>query len=200
MDIHSYVYYLFAVPECSPVVTNIQAASSTSINVAWQQDSTCLNGMLRGYIIQYRVLGNSTAHSINITDDRLTADRNVSGLRKYTNYSFRILAYTIGEGPLSKASVIKTGEDGRFSEFITYGRRKGTLFKFFILGQQKEKAEKYTTNIKGIPVNFFSFQCQLHRVPLRYYQLGLPLPQVFVWLGNHRQITGVGMVCCKVFK
>ncbi|XP_031549661.1 Down syndrome cell adhesion molecule-like protein 1 homolog, partial [Actinia tenebrosa] len=100
-----------AVPECSPVITNIQAISSTSISMAWQQDPTCLNGILRGYIIQYSLLDNSTVQSINITDDRLSTSRNVSGLRKYTIYSFRILAYTIGEGPLSNASVIRTAED-----------------------------------------------------------------------------------------
>ena len=38
----------------------------------------------------------------------------VSGLDKYTEYSFQVLAYTVKNGPLSNALVKRTNEDGRF--------------------------------------------------------------------------------------
>jgi hypothetical protein len=99
------------------VITNIQAASSSSFRVAWQQDSTCLNGILRGYILLYSLLVHSTLQGINITDPSSTS-KTVTGLSKYTKYSFQILAYTIGEGPLSDAYVKRTAEDGKSLWFI----------------------------------------------------------------------------------
>jgi len=38
----------------------------------------------------------------------------VTGLDKYTDYSFQVLAYTVKDGPWSKQVIRRTNEDGAF--------------------------------------------------------------------------------------
>jgi len=105
-------------PDCPPEVISVQALSSNSVRVAWlplRNSVQCrLNGVLRGYKVEYRL--NRYRSGIMYQDvkgtDRTTTV--VTDLHKYTEYSFRVLAYTVKDGPWSKQVIRRTNEDGAF--------------------------------------------------------------------------------------
>jgi hypothetical protein len=100
-------------PSCSPDINSLIPVSSTIIRVHWSPlpKTSCRNGILRGYRIVYRRSGEDKLHFINISNPNVTT-KVMSGLLKYTNYSFQVLAYTVQDGKLSKASFGTTNEDG----------------------------------------------------------------------------------------
>lgn len=89
-------------PVCSPTLVSVLNVSSTSISVTWTPlpRGKCRNGVIRGYKIHYNNTrtGESLIMKIN---DNVTTAVNITGLSKYTEYSFRILGYTVKDGPLS---------------------------------------------------------------------------------------------------
>ena len=51
-------------------------------------------------------------------DDGATRTKNVTGLDKYTEYEFQVLAFTSnGYGPKSSVKVERTNEDGELIQF-----------------------------------------------------------------------------------
>ncbi|KAK3706777.1 hypothetical protein QZH41_015342, partial [Actinostola sp. cb2023] len=101
-------------PVCAPRLTSVQAVSSTSIRVTWAPppNTKCRNGVLRGYKVAYKLnRRGSTINYLDVKNGRATTIV-VSGLVKYTEYSLQVLAYTIKNGPLSRALVKRTKEDG----------------------------------------------------------------------------------------
>ena len=49
-----------------------------------------------------------------------TLTKNVTGLAKYTEYEFQVLAFTsVGDGPKSSPIVKRTLQDGKSSEIIS---------------------------------------------------------------------------------
>ena len=103
-------------PQCAPRYTWGSATSSTSIRVTWTPppNSKCRNGVLRGYKVAYK--STNAYHWIQKTeiDVKDTTTTVVTGLDKYIEYSFQVLAYTVKDGPLSNTLVRRTKEDGRF--------------------------------------------------------------------------------------
>ena len=58
--------------------------------------------------------GSSTSVSINSVS---TLTKDVTGLDKYTEYEFEVLAFTsVGDGPKSSVKVERTKEDGKRTE------------------------------------------------------------------------------------
>ena len=58
--------------------------------------------------------GSSTTVSINSVS---TLTKDVTGLDKYTEYEFEVLAFTsVGDGPKSSVKVERTKEDGKRTE------------------------------------------------------------------------------------
>ena len=55
-----------------------------------------------GSSVRYLTVNNSHATTTDVT-----------GLDKYTEYSFQVLAYTVKDGPISNAIVKRTKEDGK---------------------------------------------------------------------------------------
>lgn len=45
-------------------------------------------------------------------NDNVTTAVNITGLSKYTEYSFRVLGYTVKDGLLSNEMATRTSEDG----------------------------------------------------------------------------------------
>ena len=74
-----------------------------------------MNGVLRGYKVAYKLNRHGTKIYQNVKDSSATTTV-VSGLDKYTEYSFQVLAYTVKDGPLSNALEKRTNEDGRFDK------------------------------------------------------------------------------------
>ena len=60
-----------------------------------------------------------------------TFTKNVTGLEKYTEYEFQVLAYTsVGDGPNSSSVAKRTKEDGKFIysvEFYSYANANAAI-------------------------------------------------------------------------
>jgi len=83
---------------------------STSILLSWQPPtSDSINGILMNYLIKVK-LNNSIVFTYNTS----STSYNVTGLKKFTNYTFMVSAENqIGEGP-SKVFIAVTDSDGKF--------------------------------------------------------------------------------------
>ena len=98
-------------PSASPEGVTGHNSSSTSILVQWndvKQDEQ--NGNITGYKVMYKALpsGSDETETVNASTKQL----NISGLNEFTDYSIRVLAFTvIGDGPLSSAITVRTDED-----------------------------------------------------------------------------------------
>ena len=102
-------------PSQPPSSIVVKAVNSTCISVSWKLPPLrTRNGLVRGYKIFY----NSTdgmSRVVRLIEGNMTRQLIVSGLRKYTEYSFQLLAFTFGDGPLSSRYVVTTDQDGEFA-------------------------------------------------------------------------------------
>ena len=99
-------------PSGPPLNVKALTRSSTSILVKWSPPSKLdRNGIITHYIVKYSSLNSES--SINTTDN--ATQILVTGLRKYTNYSFTLRAVNeIGVGPPSVEDARNTtSEDGK---------------------------------------------------------------------------------------
>jgi hypothetical protein len=103
------------VPSSSPSVTNITNETSTSIFLTWKPVSFYLQGRnLSGYSIFFK---ERTKHYLPDQMKSVPSNQQqtiVEGFKKYTDYSLRILAFTVnGNGISSSPLDFKTDEDGK---------------------------------------------------------------------------------------
>ena len=109
------LYCSIAVPLQAPTSFSVAALSSTSIKASWKlPPENSRNGIIKGYKLYYKkkdFVGSFTMLPIN---DRAILTKDVTGLEKYTEYEFKVLAFTsIGDGPNSSVKVEITKEDGK---------------------------------------------------------------------------------------
>ena len=64
---------------------------------------------LSGRSLQYLDVNNPSSTTTDVT-----------GLGKFTEYSFQVMAYTVMDGPLSDAKNIRTQEDGKQLDIVIY--------------------------------------------------------------------------------
>ena len=103
-----------AVPSQPPTAFQLTASSSTSITASWQLPPVfARHGNIAGFKLFYKKKGSGgSATTLPISDGR-TSSKTVSGLDKFTEYEFQVLAFTSdGDGPKSLAKVKRTMEDG----------------------------------------------------------------------------------------
>ncbi|PFX11764.1 Neuropilin-2 [Stylophora pistillata] len=104
-----------AIPSQPPGGFTLTATSSTSITASWQlppEDSR--NGDITGYKLFYKKRGISGPASMQPINDQATRTQEVTGLGKFTEYEFQILAFTfVGDGPNSTAIFKQTKEAGK---------------------------------------------------------------------------------------
>ncbi|XP_052861471.1 cell adhesion molecule Dscam2 isoform X1 [Anopheles cruzii] len=102
------------VPSKPPEDIRCMAQSSTSIQVSWQPPQAHhTNGLLQGYKVFYEC-ATEDAISTGEMETRKTTSLTVhlSNLRKFSNYSIQVLAYTrMGDGVISPPSFCHTDED-----------------------------------------------------------------------------------------
>ncbi|CAH1170098.1 unnamed protein product [Phaedon cochleariae] len=103
------------VPSMPPEDVRCAALTSQSLQVSWQPPPTehC-NGLLQGYKLTYEpVLDENWKGSDEMETRKTTALTTViTGLRKFTNYSLQVLAFTkVGDGVLTAPSYCQTEED-----------------------------------------------------------------------------------------
>ena len=103
-----------SVPSQPPTAFKLTASSSTSITASWQLPPVFARHgrTITGFKLFYRNQGYVPATTLTISSGS-TLRRNVTGLYKYTEYEFQVLAFTSdGDGPKSSLEVERTMEDG----------------------------------------------------------------------------------------
>ena len=107
--------FSITVPSQPPRGFTLAATTSESITASWQlppKDSR--NGIITGYKLYYKKKGSSGAGSSKLINSQATHSQEVTGLDKYTEYEFQILAFTsVGDGPKSTVVFEKTKEAGK---------------------------------------------------------------------------------------
>ena len=120
VDYYTYIFISFSfhfkrlAPDCSPTLASVLNVSSTSLHVTWTPlpRGKCRNGVLRGYKIYYNNTRTGKRLAMRI-EENVTTTVNITGLSKYTEYSIRVLGYTVEDGPLSNEMTRRTSEDGK---------------------------------------------------------------------------------------
>ncbi|XP_065091074.1 cell adhesion molecule Dscam2 isoform X6 [Ochlerotatus camptorhynchus] len=102
------------VPSKPPEDIRCSSTSSTSIKVSWQPPpQQHMNGLLQGYTVFYESVSEE-AISNGDMETRKTSSliASLSSLRKFSNYSVQVLAYTrMGDGVISPPVFCQTEED-----------------------------------------------------------------------------------------
>jgi len=119
-----FVYIL--VPDQAPTEVNAVTTLSTSILLSWQRPTLgSINGILMNYLIKVK-LNNSIVSTYNTSST--STSYNITGLKKFTNYTFIVnIVNQIGEGPSAKI-VLRTLADCKFFfQFISFSKVKEHL-------------------------------------------------------------------------
>ena len=102
------------VPSQAPSSFSVTAKSSASIEASWQLPPTdSRNGIITGFKLFYKKKGSSSSLR-SLTINSSTLSKVVTGLDKYTEYQFQVLAFTsAGDGPNSSVKYNTTLQDGK---------------------------------------------------------------------------------------
>lgn len=106
-------------PSSSPQSVQASSKNSTSVSVSWAAvGKDHRNGIIKGYKVIYQALpdGKNAIRFINISNKHQEKEQDITlgDLVKFTNYSVRVLAFTVvGEGPLSKVKIVQTQQDSK---------------------------------------------------------------------------------------
>ncbi|XP_066015596.1 protein sidekick-1-like isoform X3 [Pocillopora verrucosa] len=101
------------VPSKPPSYFNLTASSSTSITASWQlPPKTSRNGIIKGFKLFYQKKGSAGSELMRHITDQAKRLEEVTSLDKFTEYEFKILAFTsVGDGPKSSILTERTKED-----------------------------------------------------------------------------------------
>ena len=93
------------------------AATSSSIFASWQlPPEYSRNGIIKGFKLFYKKKDSSALLTPLFITNNGTLNKTITGLSKFTQYEFQVLAYTsVGDGPKSHVKVEKTKEDGKYN-------------------------------------------------------------------------------------
>lgn len=115
-------FFLLAVPSMPPENVRCAPLTSQSLQISWQPPlSYHTNGLLQGYKVNFEFMSDQIIATNDDIDSRKTTDLTIvlSGLKKFTNYSVQVLAFTrIGDGVVSKPLYCQTEEDGKATHSI----------------------------------------------------------------------------------
>ena len=105
----------FAVPSQAPASLSLTVKISTSIEASWQlPPAEDRNGIITGFKLFYKKKGSSEPSTEETINGGSTLTKVVTGLDKYTEYEFEVLAFTsVGDGPKSSVESQRTMEDGK---------------------------------------------------------------------------------------
>ena len=106
--------YLISVPSQAPSNFTVTAITSTSIKASWQlPPKYARHGTITGFKLFYAKKASQGSPNV-LTNNVTSLSRVVSGLDKYTEYEFQVLAFSSkGDGPKSSVVVERTKEDGK---------------------------------------------------------------------------------------
>ena len=106
-----------SVPSQPPTAFKLTASSSTSIIASWQLPPVpARHGRtITGFKLFYKKKGFGGSETNLTMNGGSMLNRSVTGLDKFTEYEFQVLAYTSdGDGPKSPVVVKRTKEDGKW--------------------------------------------------------------------------------------
>ena len=117
LSMETYILHLFmfiSVPSQPPTAFKLTATSSTRIAASWQLPPVyARHATIIGFKLFYTKKVSSVSVKTLTINGESTLSRNVTGLDKYTEYEFQVLAFTSdGDGPKSSVEVERTMEDG----------------------------------------------------------------------------------------
>ena len=107
--------FFISVPSQPPTAFKLTASSPTSIIASWQLPPVpARHGRnITGFKLFFQKKGFGRSETTLTINSGLMLSRNVTGLDKFTEYEFQVLAYTSdGDGPKSPVEVKRTKEDG----------------------------------------------------------------------------------------
>ena len=109
---------LISVPSQPPSGFTVTANSSTSIRTSWQlPPADSKNGIITGFKLFYKNKDSAVSATMIPINNGATLTKDVTGLNKYTEYEFQVLAFSsVGDGPQSSVKFEWTMEDGNFKE------------------------------------------------------------------------------------
>ncbi|KAG9436966.1 dscam family member AbsCAM isoform X8 [Apis mellifera carnica] len=103
------------VPSIPPEDVRCAALTSQSLQVSWQPPpNTHSNGIIQGYKLHYEPILADMWRSVDEMEVRKTSALTtvLTGLRKYTNYTIQVLAFTrVGDGVPTTVTYCQTEED-----------------------------------------------------------------------------------------
>ncbi|KAL9950719.1 hypothetical protein ACROYT_G043265 [Oculina patagonica] len=100
------------VPSQPPSGFSLTPKSPTSIEASWQlPPENARHGIIKGFKLFYRKKGSPESEKTLTINGVSTLRKNVTGLAKYTEYEFQVLAFTVGDGPKTPVKDAKTKED-----------------------------------------------------------------------------------------
>lgn len=100
-----------------PTSFNVTPLTATSVRASWEfpsSDSLTLGVVIRGFKLFYRLKNSSDQFANATVWSNSTFSKNISGLEKYAEYEFKVLAFQANgnDGPPSSVIVVRTDEDG----------------------------------------------------------------------------------------
>ena len=119
---HNVIQLVISVPSQAPNGLNLTASSSTSITASWQlPPEIARHGRsIAGFKLFYQKKGSSGLMNMSTINNGATLFEDVTGLEKFTEYKFQVLAFTSdGDGPKSSVKVERTKEDGKRRKAMT---------------------------------------------------------------------------------
>ena len=106
-------------PSSSPQGVQASAKNSTSVFVSWAAvGNEQRNGIIKGYKVINQALpdGRNVTRFVNISNEDQGKEQDITlgDLVKFTNYSIRVLAFTVvGDGPPSEVKIVQTQQDSK---------------------------------------------------------------------------------------
>lgn len=120
--IHKFIESIRTSAPGKPENFEAMVLSSTSIQLEWALP-TETNGIIRGFKLRYENLTQNIGSSTNETlSANATLSYLLTGLERCTPYSFKLLAYTIKDGPYTDAIQRTTAENGEVFNLILFSQ------------------------------------------------------------------------------
>ncbi|XP_022807816.1 uncharacterized protein LOC111344820 [Stylophora pistillata] len=113
LRVEVYGVLISKVPSQAPSNLTLSASSSTSITASWQlPPAYSRHANITGFKLFYKKKGFMESMNVSTINGGITFSRDITGLEKYTEYEFQVLAFTShGDGPKNSVVVERTKED-----------------------------------------------------------------------------------------
>ena len=140
LDKLSFSLIAFVAPTGPPVDVKVNALSSSSLEVSWiKPDKSVLHGNLVRYDVEYRRVVCSESDPVSVPDGswksikvaNTSVSMQIGSLVFWSCYEVRMRAVTVGDGPYSNITDMRTMEHGELL-FLLFFSLLAVLCTFFL--------------------------------------------------------------------